>query len=192
MPPLFLLAFPPEILHHIVISAISASPIGPPTVLLSLLLTCQALYVSLSPQNYPSLYVDLFVTQFDSGALVRRLGHLPPEHTRFEWSRRLIALKCLRRGHSDDPELLDALLIAFFMLLENDGQNLAQLQWAGLSSFVHRYVRDKVLDGPGIHNGWPLNNEINTLVVFIAWVTSSRGESSLSSLFPFSSSCQLL
>ena len=76
----------------------------------------------------------------------------------------------------DDPDLMEAFFVAFVLLLEDQGQNFAQLQRAGLANLVHRYLREKIFIGSESDNGWPLANEINALAVSIAWLTSSRGE----------------
>jgi|ERR1700722_2001238 len=174
MPTTPFLRIPPEILRDIVIRSICISPIGMPHILYSLFLTCRSLYSTLS--SFPSLYTGLLIAQFDSELLINNLGQSFVDNAPFEWRRRVLALNCIYRGDLDDPDLMEAFFVAFVLLLEDQGQNFAQLQRAGLANLVHRYLREKIFIGSESDNGWPLANEINALAVSIAWLTSSRGE----------------
>ncbi len=59
-------------------------------------------------------------------------------------------------------------------MMENDGRNAAQLmEWAGLKLFVDRFVRTRLLDGAT--NGWPRENIINSLAVWLLYATTDEG-----------------
>jgi hypothetical protein len=192
MPHPSLLGSPYEVLRSIVLFAVGSSQLGPPKEYHSLALTCRSLNARLSFNADPTLHSDILSQKFDRGALDRPFGQSVIDHVGVELPRRFMALKCIRRGCLDDPALLDALYVAFILFLENDGRNVVQLQWAGLHSIVHRYLREKMSMGSETNDGWPLDNEINTLVVTLAWLVTTRGESFMSQLtfsfFPLFSS----
>jgi hypothetical protein len=52
--------------------------------------------------------------------------------------------------------------------------NIDQLLWAGLPNLLLLFLRKRLYDGAGTNNGWPLANEINSLVIALAWRLSSE------------------
>jgi hypothetical protein len=186
MPSPCLKGTPVEILHEIALATVRASPIGPPTDLYALLLTCWHLNDSLSAKQNPGLYANVLDKQFDCDVLYRHFGQLTPECASAELRRRFNALKCIRRGRVHDPELPEALFTAFLLLVENVRLNSAQLRWADLHGVVHTYLRERLFVGSESNNGWPLENETNSLVIYIAWLMSSRGGSFPTINFPSS------
>ena len=91
-----------------------------------------------------------------------------------EVQRRRAALNIIRKGNIWAPNLAEALATVYVMLLEDDGHNLEQVIWAGLPDFIPIYMRARLLEGAS--HGWPLENELNTLVVSLHWLVSSRGK----------------
>jgi hypothetical protein len=68
------------------------------------------------------------------------------------------------------------------MLIENDGKNRYHLEQAGLPDFVDSFVRERLYqDAP---DGWPADNEINSLALWLLWLSSSEGSSPSLSLSP--------
>jgi hypothetical protein len=119
--------------------------------------------------------------KFDQAAPVRRLGQLSKEQVRLEFRQRVTALRCFRRGDAYDPQLPDALWRAYLMVLEDEGRNSAQLRGAGLLPLLQSYIRHR-LRNPAKNDGWPLEDETNTLVVVLFFLLSSQGKAFASSM----------
>jgi hypothetical protein len=60
------------------------------------------------------------------------------------------------------------------MLSENDGKNRSQLTWARLEHFVDRFVRMRLYEH--LHHGWPVDNVVNSLSLWIMWMTTTKGK----------------
>jgi hypothetical protein len=182
--------FPSEILEDIALAVVSRSPLGPPRGLLNILLTCRQLYDKLSPHNCPRLYLRIFMTQFDSTtplvSIVRDGFSIHAQDLVQELRLRFSALALFAAGSIDDPKLPDALMTAFFMILEDAGCNSLQLRHAGLSGFLGRYIRQKI---PGNDQQWPLQDCVNSLVLFLFWAMSSDGMSYLLSMAALPRAC---
>lgn len=187
MPASFLGA-PPEIIHKIVLFTVLESSVGPPGELYSLLLTCRALHRCLSLHACSSLYAQIFSRKFDSESLERRfgIGRLSPHHTKLELRRRFNALRCFRKGFVEEECLQEAFFIAFLMMLEDDGQNARQLRWAGLPFILLTFLRQRLYKGSEKNDGWPVDNEKNSLVVALLWMMTSRGGLLIQFVFFFS------
>ncbi|PSR74766.1 hypothetical protein PHLCEN_2v9563 [Hermanssonia centrifuga] len=159
-------------------------PLGPPAALIPLLLICKDIYLKLLPPGLSHasgerpdqyFYARIFKFLFDSGAIDRRLGPRPA-YSRNLAAQLLVycpALKRIRSGNIHADTVQDDLWSAYFMMMENDGRNAAQLlEWAGLKAFVDRFVRTRLLDGAT--NGWPCENIINSLAVWLLYATTDE------------------
>ncbi|KAI6097493.1 hypothetical protein F5141DRAFT_1220061 [Pisolithus sp. B1] len=66
------------------------------------------------------------------------------------------------------------------MFMEDDGKNCGSLEAAGLPDFVYHFVHEYLYDGHW--NGWPADNAVNSLVLWLLWLTTTedrlRAESS--------------
>jgi hypothetical protein len=62
------------------------------------------------------------------------------------------------------------------MMLDNDGKNFAQLEWAGVAEFVDKFIRLRLWEGRMQHPnaGWPLASLANSCALWIAWLTMDR------------------
>lgn len=169
-----LLDAPPEVLQKIVLFAGRDTPLGPPGELYCLLLTCRTLHCFLT-LNSSKLYARIFAQKFDIKVPANRLGNALQDHANVELRRRFTALQCFRRGRVDDEFLPQAFWIAYFMMLENEGLNSMQLRWAGLPTLVNRFLQRHLHEGSVQNNGWPVENETNSLAIALLWLLSSQG-----------------
>ncbi|EGO28705.1 hypothetical protein SERLADRAFT_446117 [Serpula lacrymans var. lacrymans S7.9] len=180
-------AIPQEVLEHIVFFSTADNPLGPPAPLLSLLLTSQTIYRTLSISANPHLYARIFTHKFDIDAAIRRLGPQIAVATVLasELQRRCIILKRIRarldsrlRSVSSTPQkdqmLGELLWMAYLMMLENDGKNERQLrEYADIETWLREFWFDD--DGASLaprkikDDQWPLNHERNSLAMWLFW-----------------------
>ena len=147
-----------------------------PRSLLPLMLTCRRFRDLLHPSNNPHLYRRIFYHKFDLAAIVRRF---PPScliapHFYPELKKRFLALRCIRRGNINDPELEKALLVAYIMVLEHDVLNYRHLQDAGLPALLEKYITERLHRGPNV---WPTEDTCNVVAVALFWHMTSQGAS---------------
>ncbi|EGO03025.1 hypothetical protein SERLA73DRAFT_70490 [Serpula lacrymans var. lacrymans S7.3] len=173
--PTSLLSAPQELLGNIVLTAVRQTRQGPPCDLLSLLLTCRLSYRSLCFVAHPTLHFLIFAAKFDLSSPRRHLApdQIFPCHIESELRKRFTALHRIRSGDTNGPWLLEALIVAYTLILEDDGKNWEQLLWAQLPSFIYRLVRQRLTRVPTSSTGWPLEDQVNTLAVAILWLMSS-------------------
>ena len=166
---------PPELLEQIALIAVRQRPQGPPCILRSLRLTCRMSNNALSPNSYLSFM--LFVDRFDTHTSWRHFprSRLTTDSLERELRKRFRALQRIRRGNIADPDILESLSTIYIMILEDDGRNWDQLLWAELPSFIRRFLRERLMMGADTNNGWPVENEVNTLAVSIFWLMSRSG-----------------
>lgn len=119
------------------------------------------------------MHTLLFATTFNVSP---EIESFLPSHAKSEIQRRFSALKLFRRGFMDGPSFRDALWVAYLMLTAEEPRqmNIDQLLWAGLPNLLLLFLRKRLYDGAGTNNGWPLANEINSLVIALAWRLSSE------------------
>ncbi|KAI0297858.1 hypothetical protein B0F90DRAFT_1669257 [Multifurca ochricompacta] len=146
---------------------------SPPRSLLPLMLTCRHFYNVLHPHNNPHLYRHIFSHKFDITALTRRLTPSSTVPSLFfpELKKRLQALRCIKRGDIYHPDLQDALLVAYIMVLEDDDLNYRQLQEVDLPTLLNRYINERLHPG---HNVWPKEDPCNVLAVALFWHMTSQ------------------
>lgn len=170
--------------------------LGPPSNLVSLLLTSRTVYEHLCIKNNPHLYSEIFRYKFDAAALDRRLS---PSWTSAsclanELRLRFVALKYIRHGRVSVFPDRDALWRSYLMMLENDGRNEQHLcQWANLPQWALSAVALRCLSRID-YEDCPPDPEGTSLALWLLWMTSSpervRGEGrapfnmAISSVFP--------
>ncbi|KAF9223345.1 hypothetical protein BS17DRAFT_796036 [Gyrodon lividus] len=154
--------------------------LGPPVHLVSLLLTCRAVYHHLSIANNSRLYADIFCFKFDCAAVERRLSAkwTSAPCLAQELCSRFIALKHMRRGEPSLRSDRDALWKAYLMMLENDGRNEQQLfSWANLSDWVLGAVILRSSPPSASHGDSSLyqsDPEGISLAVWLLWMSNSK------------------
>ena len=189
---------PPELLDEIAFHiATSGHPkaLGPPFLLIPLLLTNKEIHESLS--SSVALYARIFRTQFDVAALERRF---PPEWLTSqclvgELKRRWASLKRMKRvathwlrtieegsGMPDHvwdgypaQDVTGDMWTSFLMLLESDGQNYEQLVvWASLRSYVDAYIAQFMF--PRARQiGFQSDSVNSSLALWLSWFTTTQG-----------------
>lgn len=175
----------PETLEEILLVALEQSPLGPPTLLHTLFLTCRQLYHTLLYNVHPTFYAQIFARRFDFVDPHRHLKirELLPKHLSDELRVHCMALQCFRKvakeDSYDDPRLPEAFRTAYLMLLGDKGKNFAQLSWAGLPDLILTFLRRRLYPHASVNNGWPEENEGNCLAVAIFWLMTSSCKSLL-------------
>ncbi|KAI9566351.1 hypothetical protein HD554DRAFT_2025645 [Boletus coccyginus] len=167
-----ILRLPLELLEKVAL-ALHDHPSSPPSALLPLLLTSRHFHNALGFRNNKHLYTSLFRLSFDLSAPARRLGDLNALGLYTQLRANFNALRSIRRGidniHADN--LVHTFWTCFSMLLENDGKNRCQLDAAGLPDFVDAFLRQRLYEDS--IDGWPAENEINSLAVWLLWLTTT-------------------
>ncbi|KAG6335010.1 hypothetical protein ID866_4077 [Astraeus odoratus] len=142
--------------------------------LVPLLCTCKRINEALSPRRNPHLATALFRARFDASAAIRRFGdHVINTHGfASQLTHYCTALRAIRHGDVRAHDTLHTLRTAFTMLMEDDGRNRVILEAAGLPDFVDRFVRERLQDD-SVH-GWPAESEINSLALWLLWLTTTE------------------
>ncbi|KAG6910382.1 hypothetical protein DXG01_011097 [Tephrocybe rancida] len=142
---------------------------------LNLSLVCHASHEILTKNSAP-LYCDIFAATFDILGPMSRLGtDAVSAHAQAELKRRFTALKVLRRGDLDDPNLTEAFWIAYVMFEDSDKghKNVKHLLATGIHGLLNNFLRRRLYRGSETNNGWPIPNEQNSLAVALLWLSSS-------------------
>ncbi|KAH9950972.1 hypothetical protein B0H21DRAFT_776357 [Amylocystis lapponica] len=164
---------PVTILENIAFEVTVLDALGPPSDLVSLLLTCKYVYGCLSFDNCRALYARIFRCKFDHRAAFRRMGSRATYSSNLAKQLRVysLALQRIRRSDIQSEYLVDDLWTAFIMCTENDGKNEAQLERAGLSSLLDNLVRTRLWEDREHSNGWPAESTLNALAIWLIWFT---------------------
>ncbi|KAI6097267.1 hypothetical protein EDD16DRAFT_1902612 [Pisolithus croceorrhizus] len=174
-----LLALPFELIERVAIHLTDANGIQ---ALLPLLLTCKHLYGILGTQSNHHIFASHFASHYDFSSASRRLG--PQAAKSRSYASQLLryshALSRIRSGNIHADDVVHTFWTSFLMFMEDDGKNRASLEAAGLPDFVDRFVRERLYDGH--RNGWPADNAVNSLALWLLWLTTTedrlRAESS--------------
>lgn len=75
-----------------------------------------------------------------------------------------------------DWDPAQVLFACLMMLLDNDGKNIAQLEWAGVHTYVRQFVAERLWDGSYLNDGWPLENDKNASALWVMWLITDQGE----------------
>jgi hypothetical protein len=124
----------------------------------------------------PALLARVFRFKFDAGAVARR--HFQPTHA--DLKEQLVhactLLRKLRSGNVFDGAADQTLFSALVLLFENDGKNYAQLEWAGVKEFAEEFMKRRMWDDAvATNDGWPLENTGNASVLWVLWLTLTKG-----------------
>ena len=184
-PQLLLIHLPSEILTEIAFELSILQPLGPPFILLPLLLTCLRTYDVL---DNAAFWSRIFRYKFDSGSIQRRALIPKPEQYVDQLVRYCRALQVLRvadryAGFSyhnledlPDVGLEEALQTALLMMYEDDGKNSRQLlEWANLAPLLMRTIQSRSYEGSQVNNGWALETRFNACLLWLMWMVSSEG-----------------
>ncbi|KAI6154220.1 hypothetical protein BKA82DRAFT_4098882 [Pisolithus tinctorius] len=133
--------------------------------LLPLQLTCKYLNSSLGITTNPHIFASYFASHHDvsSARPAYAAQLLRYTHT----------LARIRSGDIHADDVCHTFWTSYLMLLEDDGKNRASLEAAGLPEFVDRFVREHLYDGH--RNGWPADNAVNSLALWLLWLTTTEG-----------------
>jgi hypothetical protein len=177
-----LLSLPDELIHQCSFHVIAHDPLGPPHALIPLALICRAFNLVVSSHAFRARICRLM---FDVGAVSRRLFHPRDSDLADELHRCCNLLKDIRRGdvtESEDSFVDDTLASAYLLMLSNDGKNYAQLEHAGLDAYVNKFIMTRLWEGSETNQGWPLDNFINSIALWLMWMTLTKRWSFLSFL----------
>ena len=158
-----------------------------PSSLVSLLETNRTINSRLSLKSNHYLYAKIFAHKFDLASASRRLGpdRTEPAVLAEELRRRCIYLKRLRSRvdsridpvtGGDDEARQELLFHAYLLMLENDGKNGEQLDWARLDGLLHNFVLTKLWHQRELYEQWTAENAINALAVWLFWYRMSQGQ----------------
>jgi hypothetical protein len=173
-----LFRLPAELLELLALEVALLELLGPPKDLIALLCTCRRVHDFLAFDQCYNLFARIFKAKFDISAVRRRFG---PKSVRssslaLQLKKYCTTLQDIRGGNIYSSNIHDILRTAFFMAMENDGKNSFQLAWAGLDRFVDRFVRTRLCEDAEMNNGWPADNSVNALALWLMWFTTTRGK----------------
>ncbi|KAI9444668.1 hypothetical protein H4582DRAFT_1910428 [Lactarius indigo] len=115
------------------------------------------------------LYAKIFLGMFDVGAARRRFGTLASRSRILasQLKSYCVALKRIRRGDLNAPDIEDLLRTVFILLTENDGKNREQLEWANAYQFANNFVHQRLWQDT--INGWPRDTPLHSLALWVLW-----------------------
>lgn len=149
---------------------------GPPKHLIAFLTTCKSIYGPFNFDTCPLLYLNIFRAKFDLQAVARRLPHQCTDihSVANQLKTYCIALRHIHNGEFNPETTEHALWNALCMMLENQGRNEIQLEWAGLKQFVDGIVRKHLWDSSEGSYGWPRETHLNALALWLMWFTTDE------------------
>jgi hypothetical protein len=165
---------PHNILFRIAFLSASSTIFDPLTDILHLSLTCRDIHDSLSVKACPQLYANLLQTRFDTAAALRRfrsVDMLTSSSLCAEFVQRCRVLQRVRRGDISTTGLAQDLFTAAMMVLESDGLNEMQLSAVAFPQFISKLLRNRL---PKAVECIPFANEIDSLAIWLLWLTLSR------------------
>jgi hypothetical protein len=173
-----LFQLPAELLERLALEVALLELLGPPKDLIALLCTCKRVHDFLAFGRCYNLFARIFKAKFDISAVRRGFG---PESVRssslaLQLKKYCTTLQDIRGGNIYSSNIHDVLRTAFFMAMEDDGRNSYQLAWAGLDRFVDRFVRTRLCEDAAVNSGWPAENNVNALALWLMWFTTTRGK----------------
>ncbi|CAA7264935.1 unnamed protein product [Cyclocybe aegerita] len=164
-------ALPTELLHNIAQALVATNPLGPPRELIPLILTCRAWHAIFTADT---LLAAICRLKFDTAAVTRR-AFTPHTH---DLAEQLVhactLLRAIRAGDVYDIDAHEHLFTAYMLMLDNDGKNYAQLEWAGMGAYVARFVRRRLWEECAANEGWPVDNAANACALWLMWMTTTR------------------
>ena len=171
-----LLDIPYDLLVRVALEVAALDSLGPPSHLVPLLCTCRHIHTSLTASS--DLFARIFKAKFDISAARRRFGPLAliSRNLALQLRTYCTLLQRIKHGDIHAPTLEHDLWNAYAMLLESDGKNAAQLrEYANLPAFIDRLVRARLWETKS-ETGWPVENTVNNLAVWLLWMVADRRE----------------
>ena len=169
---------PGNVAQTIAFFTVTSAPFGPPQGLVQLFLISRAVWNALRPDANPVFFADLFKFYFDLDPPRRkfRSSGLNAFCLSAEMIKRFRVLHRIReQNYFDEDQIRNNLWTAYMMLLESDGLNEKHLRMAGISSYTCGLIRHRF--GAEYESyGLPLNNEINSLALWLTCLTATSGE----------------
>lgn len=174
-------SIPDDVLYHIGLELTLLDPDGPPCGLLPLLLTSRRLYTALCFHNARTLYASVMRAKFDIRAPHRRLGDsmLHTSNLAIQLKKVCRMLNRIRRGEVYSIYLEADFWTAWIMCMENDGRNMARLDWSNIDTVLYDFLRLRLWENREVSHGWPAESTINSLAVWLCWFRLDRGASTL-------------
>ncbi|KAM6491264.1 hypothetical protein JOM56_013503 [Amanita muscaria] len=86
-----------------------------------------------------------------------------------------VTLSAIRHCNFDQDDPSSVLFATYIMMLDNDGKNRAQLEWAGIDAYVDTFLRTRMYD-PGermANNGWPVDDAANACALWLMWMLTT-------------------
>ncbi|KAK0466125.1 uncharacterized protein EV420DRAFT_1509966 [Desarmillaria tabescens] len=177
-----LLSLPVETIDLIAFYVACPTRDGLPSSLLPFILTCRAIGNYLHESH--AVYRQIFIYKYSYGAVSRRAFELTSRDLKHQLCcyRKTLRFILERRGLDGEHELRstydvdvsDVLWIVYFMCLDDDGYNLRQLTAVGAYEWIHDFVTLRLYDGASDNGGWPLDNYVNALALWIFWRLSTK------------------
>lgn len=175
--PAFLQAVPNEILDHIAFHLAATIPYALPDPLLPLRYASKFFCFRLDPRVNPSLYARIYRLKFDDSAVRRRAFAPEAENYADQFLHSCKALAAIRdrEFQAEDPGSI--LFAAYIMMLDNDGKNRAQLEWAGIELYLDVYIRNYMYNPTErmANNGWPQDTAANACALWLMWMFTTPG-----------------
>ncbi|KIL71274.1 hypothetical protein M378DRAFT_6075 [Amanita muscaria Koide BX008] len=170
-----LLTVPSEILTHIAFHLAVLSLPALPDALLPLRYTSKYLCSFLSPSQNSVLYARIYRHKFDDSAVRRRIFSPDSKQCTEQLIYCCKTLSAIQHCNFDQDDPSSALFAAYIMMLDNDGKNRAQLEWAGIDAYVDTFLRTRMYD-PGermANNGWPVDHAANACALWLMWMLTT-------------------
>ncbi|KAK0184609.1 hypothetical protein F5146DRAFT_987828 [Armillaria mellea] len=177
-----LLSLPVETIDLIAFYVACPTRDGLPSSLLPLILTCRHIGLYLHESN--AVFRQIFTFKFSYGAVSRRALELTSQDLKHQlcWYRKTLQFILERRGldgerelrNTYDVDVSEVLWAVYVMCLDDDGYNLRQLAAVGTYEWIHDFVTLRLYDGASETGGWPLDNCVNALALWIFWRLSTK------------------
>ncbi|KAK0209134.1 hypothetical protein DFS33DRAFT_1307866 [Desarmillaria ectypa] len=177
-----LLSLPVETIDLIAFYVACPTRDGLHSSLLPFILTCRAIGIYLHESN--AVFRQIFIFKYSYGAVSRRAFELTSRDLKHQlcWYRKTLRFILERRGldgerelrNTYDVDVSDVLWVMYFMCLDDDGYNLRQLTAVGAYEWIHDFVTLRLYDGANENGGWPLDNCVNALALWIFWRLSTK------------------
>ncbi|KAG2022471.1 hypothetical protein CC2G_000216 [Coprinopsis cinerea AmutBmut pab1-1] len=161
---------PLEVIEHIAFSLVASEPLGNPSSLLPFFLTSRSISLALSLKSRTTLYARICRLKFDVGAVSRRAFSPHTSDLNDHLVQMCQLLQFIRRGDIWHEDAIDYLIPAFIAMLDNDGKNRAQLEDAGIESFLDDFVMKRLHEGKELNDMWPLENPGNACALWLYWM----------------------
>ncbi|KAK0473045.1 hypothetical protein IW261DRAFT_717646 [Armillaria novae-zelandiae] len=177
-----LLSLPVETIDLVAFYVACPTREGLPSSLVPFILTCR--FIGFYLRESHAVFRQIFTFKFSYGAVGRRAFELTSQDLKHQlcWYRKTLQFILERRGldgerelrNTYDVDVSDVLWTVYFMCLDDDGYNMRQLTAVGAYEWIHDFVTLRLYDGANETGGWPLDNCVNALALWILWRLSTK------------------